>query len=507
MLKYVLVCDESDLMVKNTDFSSSIEKSFFTTPLVMSITDARGGEGTSKKITYKSLYHSASVVIDVTATPAAFPLVNRPESGRLPVTVEGEPSKNNWQYAKYRHWDCKIITRTTSTSEMEMINHMVQDISDRYALVVSSDTFKKVTQLESAKALISKELSKDVNGTVNSGVVAFTWEGGLCHIVTKCPYFLALLRDRKLVQGYIKEKYQHVKKYKHVMGASLSYPFTEAEGPHGMFVFTGKGTAGVGRMSTYREVVSMINEISTRKINRTFVLYARKVTERAVPVKGVDHKCPLTDMYVDMGELHDESLIQILGRLCGLDKDATCKRLWASQALHKIHTRALERIPFFSMLIDNGVDIVTSLNDLKEKICSAGESGQVEDVHGLRSNVEGGKIKMLEEGMTRPNVGKKCKRAFDEVDSAVVARDTDVKSRKFNSGLKHKVSKESQNLDRAKAEIRAKIPVGNTMTEFAIVYKNDDPEYVKKALAGMSERGGELVKSGDGDGAKYKRVR
>lgn len=349
-LRAYMVVDEADLLYKSGDYTSSLEREAFAQPVQI---------GTEE---FENLHGAFSSVMYVSATPQAMVSNPMPISGRDVVVVEQSPSSNSWQFHRQDGWKCNLITRTEAESPREMVESMLEAPESRAALV--SSVSKSFVKQRVADALSIAEEFK-----ASPGLVTFSWSAGVIVAHTSDPLWASVLDAAPV--GTLQKK------------ASST----------GVRTYTGKKS-----VNSYPRMISFLMKgFPDAKPLYKFVLYAKKMADRGVPVKGDNHECSLTDMYIRAAGMHAEALIQVCGRLCGVDATATSKTLWANITQHKVHVNAIDRVVYMiEKMLKKGMNALEAMEATRKTILdltsdddTVKEVDEVEDVLGALCATKG----------------------------------------------------------------------------------------------------------------------
>ena len=373
--KTMMVVDEADLLYKSEDMTSKLEASMFS------------GE----------IHDTFSTVVYVTASPQSFAINTVPVNGRKITVLEVHPSDNNWQYHHIVGSNAKLITRRLADSPTDMVDNMLEDTGTRVALVTTTEKSNIAWRRQKAISLTNSKI--DVKG-----FVSFSWSSGKIEVFTG---------DRSWAQFF--HRCPHLSSRR--VNAKLC-------------VFTGCKV-----INSYPKIISYILANDRPEGNVKFVLFAKMMAERAVPIKGECHGLPLTDMYFDSKSMHHEGMIQSMGRLCGLDKSGVIKNLWASSVVHERHIKALDEVgyviksflPFGKSAIDALETIQKTVFDLTED--EVVEIKTVEDVDNA--------VEMVNSRMSRPGSNKRARVEKAETKSCVRDKKLKLSKPSFKSEYLH----------------------------------------------------------------------
>ena len=376
----MMVVDEADLLYKTAADNSMLEKSFF------------GGEPfVLAGKTHNSIHDMFSTIMYVTATPQAMVTNSVPVNGRSVVILEPEPSVNNWQFHSKQGWRCKIIDRANAHEPEVMIDDMATDSSSRVALVsTTSESFINERSVFAARAASSY---KQV-----PGFMSFCWSSGVIEAYTSDANWVSVLQGAK--QG----------------------TFSYKRESNGVWKFVGTKT-----VNSYPRIISFLMKSSIKPSLYKFVLYAKQMAERAMPIKGDDHSCPLTDMFFDGASQHYEALIQVAGRLCGIDPNGTKKTFWCPEGQHERHIAGINNGQYIiDHLLRDGIGAKEALERTNKVIVDLTE----EEVSVKKVVIdESGALTMLKGRLTRPEARRNYRDHAAEVREG--AKNKRVKISKF----------------------------------------------------------------------------
>ena len=386
--KIMLVVDEADLQYKTENNSSQLEKSIFSRKISL------GGDH------FDSLYGAFTTIINVTATPQAIATGDVDFGGRRPVVYEPEPSSTNFQYHKKPLWKNKIITRVTTDSKEEMYEDMVKDENNRIALVYESANCK-VSGRSTAASSTAKDLSE------YPGLVTFAWSSNKIEIFTADRYWIDLFDGAE--QGV----------------------FTRKPLDKGVVSFTGTKS-----ISSYPDVIHYMSGRTAGTPRCKFILFAKEMTDRAIPVKGKGHEWPLTDMWIEAPKIPQEARVQVCGRLAGIDPIGTVKKLWCSEEEHEIHKKAIDTVQYIvDKLFSKGIGAREAIEKTRKTLVDLTEdtpivSKIVVDEEGAISHLGGVRI-------SRPSAGKRVRDMAVETKRMVKDKKMKLESETYDSGIAH----------------------------------------------------------------------
>lgn len=387
--KIMLLTDEADLQFKTSSNTSQLERSIFARKVTI------GAES------FENLQGVFTTITSVTATPQAIVAGQVDFGGRRPVLYEPQPSKSNFQYHSNPKWSNKLITRATADDAQDMYKDMMEGDQNRYALVYASDTSTTAMRSSAAHAA-AKELSGKARG-----VVTFAWASGKIEVFTSDAGWVRFFRGAE--QGL----------------------FTQQHVDGGVTKFTGRKS-----VNSYPSVIHYMATRSNDSIPCKFVLFAKEMADRAIPVKGTGHEWPLTDMMIKAPKASQESRVQVCGRLCGIDVVGAVKTLWCSKKEHDVHKKAIDRIQFIvDVLLREGMSALDAIAKTRKTLVDLTDDTPV--VSDIIVDEESAIDQLGGAGITRPGAGKRMRKMA--VDTTTMARDMKVKlsSEVYESGLVH----------------------------------------------------------------------
>ena len=387
-IKAMLVTDEADLQYKTVDSTSALERSIF-----------------SRKVTigqqqFGGLQEVFTTITNVTATPQAIASGQVDFGGRVPVIFEPPPSKSNFQYHTKSNWSNKLITRVPSENVEEMYADMMTGPENRYALVYVSKNNVKSGRTASALATSDKFVGKP-------GVVTFAWSSSKIEVFTSDAEWIRVLRGA--ANGVFSEK---------------------IEGK-GIVRFTGTKS-----VNSYPAVLSFMSNNSGDSPKCKFILFSKELCDRAVPVKGLGHEWPLTDMWMDSPNMHQEGRIQVAGRLCGIDPIGAVKKLWCSEEEHTVHQKAIDTCQYVvDMLLKKGIGALDAIAKTRKTLVDLTDdtpvvSKIVVDEDGAIANLGGTKI-------SRPSAGKRVRESAVDTKRMATSKKMKLQAEEYKSGVEH----------------------------------------------------------------------
>lgn len=254
----------------------------------------------------ENLYACFTSLVQVTATPQAFALADTTvHQDRQVLALFPVPSINYWTYVKLPEWLCKIIRMEECRSWTTMVQSMVVSPSPRHGLVTMSST----TEGTRKKSLQNEFALRAAEGY--PGIVSIAWCGLGIKVFTSSPAWARILGDT----GAFKVTSEGVP----AKGGTLSC-FTSKNSPAGRPEWDGtlEGIDRVVRANifSYPGLIQYMHDFAEERglLLPHTVLFSMSMASRGTPIKGLGHKCPLTDMYADLGRGgHDETRQQVTG--------------------------------------------------------------------------------------------------------------------------------------------------------------------------------------------------
>ena len=384
----MLVVDEADLLFKTASENSQLEKAVFG-----------GDEIVLKDSVHSSIHDMFSSVVYVTASPQSMVTSSVPVNGRKSVIIEPAPSSNNWQYHAKLGWGCKIIDRAHACNEDVMIDDMVADECSRVALISATKETKIVERSIRSKstAVIYRKVP---------GFVSFTWNSGVIELYTSDPQWISVFKS---VRPGV---------------------FSVSRVGKGIYKFVGTKS-----INSYPRVISFMMKSVNRPPVYKFVLRAHHMAERAMPIKGDDHSCPLTDMYLDAPYIHFEARLQVAGRLCGMDPDGTKKTLWSSMKQHDKHIRSIDCTHYIiDHLLTHGIGSKEAIEATNKTLIDLTE--EEEKVTKIVID-EYGALTMLKGRTTRPDARRTYRESASDVRSEARNKRVKISKYKYVSIVQH----------------------------------------------------------------------
>ena len=386
-MKALLIMDEAELTIKagkkvrnsSGEFDNvcaSLEKEMNTTVELRQPTPVRHGEmGGYIPRTMPSMCEAFTSILRVTATPHAFAYkTEKTTKGRIMVLAE--PSRNYWTFRKSSHWDCKLITRMEASSSSDMTDEMVkQGLGNRHGMVMVSKGSESTSMTNR-----QREMAKDCAKRYKEGgspLVSVAWDGKGVNVYTSCD---DVIRKLTLNATYTSVQSVGVKHFK----SQKSYP-------------------------EFMSDMVVLQETTLPSLKT--VLYSYCMSGRSTPIKSVEHKLPLTDIYVDLSGQggHDEAIIQAVGRLNGIDErpQSMGKFVWGTNSVLNHLYKIVGEVPYYVDKIRNGCNITTALLDVASDASSERMGGSVDDDEGCSMLTHGKR--------TRPGICTEAKIAEKEM--------------------------------------------------------------------------------------------
>lgn len=390
--KIMLVTDEADLQYKTADNTSQLERSIFGQKLTM---DQRQ---------FETLQDIFTTVTNVTATPQAIATGEVKFGGRQPVVFEPQPSKSNFQYHTREGWGNKLVTRVCAETPEDMYEDIMADEANRFALVYESKNCKVQGRSTAARSTAERFAEKFPG---KPGIVTFAWSSGKIEAYTADPAWIQFFRGTPAGLFAVKQE------------------------KNGVFGFTGKKT-----VSSYPSIINFMASGSADSVKCKFFLFAKELTDRAIPVKGTEHQWPLTDMWLESPKMPQEARIQVCGRLCGIDPAGTTKTLWCSEEEHEHHKKAIDTVQYVvEKLLKAGIGAQEAIAKTRKTLVDLTDdtpvvSKIVVDEDGAIFHLGGTKI-------TRPGAGKRTRDLAVDTKRMVSSKKMKLSEDKYESGLSH----------------------------------------------------------------------
>lgn len=382
-LPIFLEIDEADKIFKTCDRSLSTEKLLWG--------DVDMGDGTPRS----SVFEAVSTVAYVTATQSATAANIELCPGRRVVTIRPLLSPLNWQFRRLPGHNNRVIVRKEvipvdneklKEDDVNFVEDYIQVVDDidkcteQRVLLIACTKFRGYVNRDKKALALARKYC-----TLTSGFVVFSWHHDHLLIWTADKIVAAA------IEAFITTIKIKVKK--RTVGEELR-------------------EFGVKYSNAYREFLTGINkklqEAASQPVLK-IVLFSSGMVERSVPVKGVDHCLPLTDMFAE-GKKHDESMQQGYGRLCGSDV-ANCrvKLFWAIKPVHDAHVRAFEASDCHAKVLAAGTNLRDALDDDLKELEDVAPGGQYVPKFDFMEHVKCGnsRKRVMDVPMERKEVYKK----------------------------------------------------------------------------------------------------
>ena len=341
-MKALLVIDESDSTVKemNTKLSEVLSAPIdvcFAVPCPGSIPSYPTNQMPSISASFTSS-------LRVTASPQVYGYKKAYYGGIYDVVevLTSQPSDKYWTYKKQSQWGCKQIDKVTLTKtnregwEPMAASMMLDRECTRHGFCASiRGTAKQIHAALKASKMFP-------------GLISIAWSGDGVTVYTKSVMWVEKFQEQ-FGQGNSKD-----------CGS-------------GVWKFTGKKGS---KIPDYRALIDFIYSVDDiAEIPKT-LLFARDMALRGTPIKGYNHVGHLSDMYYELsGFSHDEFIIQIVGRLTGIDSrtQQEGKTLWGYENMLKKVEQALDDIPVFMKQIRKN-EVFKTEYDLKRESVQRGDT-------------------------------------------------------------------------------------------------------------------------------------
>lgn len=268
--KIMLLTDEADLQFKTVSNTSQLERSIFGRKVTVA------GEN------FESLQGVFTTVVSVTATPQAIATGEVDFGGRATMIYEPRPSSSNFQFHSKADWSNKLITRSTSEDVEEMYESMMADAGNRFALVYESANCKVAGRTAAARSTAERFVEKFPG---KPGIVTFAWSSEKIEAYTADPSWIQFFRGAPGGLFAVKQENK------------------------GVFSFTGKKS-----VNSYPSIIDFMASRSAVSVKCKFILFAKELSSRAIPVKGTEHQWPLSDMWLEAPKMPQETRIQVRDR-------------------------------------------------------------------------------------------------------------------------------------------------------------------------------------------------
>ena len=389
-MKALLVIDESDSTVKemNTKLSEVLSAPIdvcFAVPCPGSIPSYPTNQMPSISASFTSS-------LRVTASPQVYGYKKAYYGGIYDVVevLTSQPSDKYWTYKKQSQWGCKQIDKVTLTKtnregwEPMAASMMLDRECTRHGFCASiRGTAKQIHAALKASKMFP-------------GLISIAWSGDGVTVYTKSVMWVEKFQEQ-FGQGNSKD-----------CGS-------------GVWKFTGKKGSKIPDYRAFIDFIYSVDDIA--EIPKT-LLFARDMALRGTPIKGYNHVGHLSDMYYELsGFSHDEFIIQIVGRLTGIDSrtQQEGKTLWGYENMLKKVEQALDDIPVFMKQIRKN-EVFKTEYDLKRESVHMGDTivdndGTIGISHENRTRKFGevdGAIR------SQCNLKRKCLRIGVEIQNPVI---------------------------------------------------------------------------------------
>ena len=391
--KIMLVTDEADLQYKTESNTSQLERSIFGQKLTM---DQRQ---------FDTLQDVFTTVTNVTATPQAIVTGEVKFGGRHPVIFEPQPSRNNFQYHTKDGWENKLITRVCADGPGAMYEDMMVDEANRFALVYESKNCKVQGRSAAARTTAEKFTEKFAG---KPGIVTFAWSSGKIEAYTADPTWIQFFRGSPAGLFAVKQENK------------------------GVFGFTGKKS-----VNSYPAIINFMASRSADSVKCKFVLFAKELSSRAIPVKGTEHQWPLSDMFIEAPKIPQEARIQVCGRLCGIDPVGTVKKLWCSEEEHEHHKKAIDTVQYIiDNLLNKGIGAQDAIAKTRKTLVDLTDDDSPV-VSKIVVDEDGAIFHLGGTNITRPGAGKRTRTLAVDTKRMVSSKKMKLSEDKYTSGLSH----------------------------------------------------------------------
>ena len=335
-IKAFFLCDEADKLMTTNDIDKI---SFFSDSFTIVVDTVLG------ILRFSSLYDSAMSLMNVTATIQILAIVKRPSWRTILKPIEMEPSTNFMGFKKYEYQTYRTIERVTSISHKDMLNTMMS------VLNLTQSAFIYVVS-----KLVQQEKCREA-ALIFSNLLSVAWEGGNVYMATCNSDYISLFENVELVNRAIENMFGLIEN-------SLDKSQFNKVSKDRLVTFESCGQY-ITSYPSFMELFSKL--VDMNQVHKT-ALFAGFMASRGTPIKSINHKFGLTHMFFDTLTMNSESLIQVLGRLCGIvPRDvygnivAHVKYLWAPASVHEIHEKSLEKTPILRYLIQMNIDVPEAL--------------------------------------------------------------------------------------------------------------------------------------------------
>lgn len=401
--RIVRVRDDQGVMISNTVYGGLQSEANSPITIKNKVTDSRTGVITHVPVTRDSIFDCFTTIVNVTATPQAFPVSDTKMRHERVIDVKVPvPSKNYWSYVNKASWECKIISRQIASCWTRMVTNMVTDPSPRHGLVC-------ISSRQTGTAIIEQQEDLALRAAIdNPTVLAISWCGKKVVVYTSNNEW----RSRLVNTVSFEVAEVGTSRDGNTICKFSSRPTKKNE------LEWDPVTKTVDRryISSYRGLMSFIYTFGDNAPHT--VLFAFKMAMRCTPIKGHNHKGALTDMYANLGVGNDESRQQMLGRLNGIDlrPQEAGKTLWGPSRELKSLVEGFKRLPYFVDKIRSGESLPDLTEEATEEVNrSPGvymDTNQIMEVSGNAHTRGGINRRLLGEK-------RKFKEALDETDTVL----------------------------------------------------------------------------------------
>lgn len=381
-MKAFLVIDEAELLVKpdSAKLSEVLRK---PVNLKLLVPNPRSRNPSYENTRKESLLKCFTSVMRVTATPQVFTYKNHhvnspsviPRVPPLVITRVQPPSPNYWAYKKEESWLCKQVTCVNAPTKdgwKVMVQHMMSDIQNtRHGMCAS---VSRVKDQETKAKTAAREFPN---------LLTCAWNGKGIRVFTTCESMASELRGTGAFVGTVIDGSVHC--FKSLVKSTASQEWED-------------GVLKNSKICTYRGLMTFISNKCLPQVPKT-LLFAKDMVMRSVPVKAYDHSLPLTDMFHFVSsQVHDENIIQLLGRLTGNDTRTQLEKkyLWGSESLMSILENALNVLPTFVGLINEGKTWAQVADEMKTGLESM-RNESMNDPHRVNATSLGHRTRKLRE--------------------------------------------------------------------------------------------------------------
>ena len=227
---------------------------------------------------------------------------------------------------------------------VEVVDDMVKCAHYRALLISCTSLYENDARIEAARTLVEKS-------GMEPGVVVFSWSNNLLNIWTKDSTMITTLKALKDHKGT----------------ARLAIKGTK----EGAVEFETKKLS-------YRQLLKDFNHaLKGKDVILKIIIFSNGMTERSVSVKGTDHCCPLTDMYVAGDVANMATMVQRCGRLAGSAKDDYRRTLWAGKAIHEFLDESFRVNDIHVQSLKDGFSVQDSCREVQAEAAAAAEGTEV----------------------------------------------------------------------------------------------------------------------------------